>query len=542
MTRKKLLMALFAPVIFSSCAVLVTQKTPVTHNDTLQYMNWHNRDLKMDKIPGTSVELAFKELLKDKTPSKVIVAVIDGGIDINHKGLQGKIWKNADVPNNGIDDDHNGFVDDTCGWNFLGNAKGSLIDFETLEVTRIYKKYCKKYELVTSAQSLSSSEKKEYDLYKKVCLEYNSNYKESKETYDAINELDEKYREKDKIVKIYLGRDTYTIKDLKEIQTYDNRLKNAVHFLIQLKKKGFTESDLNEYKKHFEEKVKYQYNPDYDIRAEVIGDDPEMNLAPGYGNNNVNHCSGHGTFVAGVIVNMHKYSQSIWGVADSVQIMPVVAVPSGDERDKDIANAIRYAVDNGARVINMSFGKAYSPQKQLVDEAVKYAERKNVLLIHAAGNESLNVDTLEHYPSPVMLDGTNVGNFITVGATGNKDNKYLMGDFSNYGKKTVDLFAPGVNIYSFKPGNKYDISSGTSFSSPVVAGVASLVLSYYPELTAVQVREILIKSVVRFEKRKVYKDSTRKEYVYFKDLSSTGGIVNAYKALQLAEEYSKKKN
>jgi cell wall-associated protease len=220
-------------------------------------------------------------------------------------------------------------------------------------------------------------------------------------------------------------------------------------------------------------------------------------------------------------------------VADNVSIMVIRAVPDGDEHDKDVANAIRYAVDNGAWVVNMSFGKSFSPRKAWVDEAVRYAESKDVLLVHAAGNDAKDIDVEDNFPNNRYGDDRSrtARNWITVGASG-PTLKELTASFSNYGKD-VDVFSPGVEIYSTLPGgDQYGNQQGTSMASPVTAGIAALLLSHYPELSAVQVKDVIEKSVTKVT-AKVAKPGTEDE-VSLSDISKTGGIVNAYEALRLA--------
>jgi subtilisin family serine protease len=268
------------------------------------------------------------------------------------------------------------------------------------------------------------------------------------------------------------------------------------------------------------------------IRQYVVGDDPNNMEEKYYGNNHVKGPDAlHGSHVAGIIAAARNNSLGINGIADNVKIMVVRAVPNGDERDKDVANAIRYAVDNGAKVINMSFGKYYSPEKKMVDEAVKYAMSKDVLLVHAAGNESKNKDVEQSFPSRDLIDGSVAGNWLEVGANGYKKGKNLLGNFSNYGKTKVDLFAPGVDIYSTVQDNKYLNESGTSMASPAAAGVAAMIRSYYPELKANEVREVLMKSVVVY-KKKVKVPGKKKEKAKISELCISGGLINANNAVK----------
>ncbi|MEQ8424159.1 MAG: S8 family serine peptidase, partial [Cyclobacteriaceae bacterium] len=294
-------------------------------------------------------------------------------------------------------------------------------------------------------------------------------------------------------------------------------------------------SQLKEAAHHFEQVIKYGYNEDFDPRS-IIGDNYDDPYEKGYGNNDVKGPdSRHGTHVAGIIAANRKNDIGIKGIADNVKIMSVRAVPNGDERDKDVANAILYAVDNGAQIINMSFGKSTSPRKEVVDKAVKYAEQKGVLLIHAAGNDSDDIDVEKNYPTRYYADGAEAKNWIEVGASSWGANKDFVGSFSNYGKKSVDVFAPGVEIYSTTPENTYENLDGTSMASPVTAGVAALIMSYYPEFSALEVKDILKQSTRKFDNLTITKPGGSDE-IKFSDMSSTGGLINLYQALKLAEE------
>lgn len=248
----------------------------------------------------------------------------------------------------------------------------------------------------------------------------------------------------------------------------------------------------------------------------------------------------HGTHVAGIIAARRVDTNRMKGIANNVLIMPLVATTAtGDERDKDIANAIRYAVDNGAQIINMSFSKWYSPDKQLVDDAIRYAETKNVLIVHAAGNDGVDIDSAQnyHYPIAIYADGGRAQNFISVGWSRALFDNRLAHPYSNYGKANVDLFAPGSDIYSTVPNDGYDFKSGSSMAAPVVSGVAALLLSYFPQLTAKQVRMILIESA--YKPQQTVNRPQTKIPVPFSSLSASGGIVNAYNAVKMAIELTR---
>jgi subtilisin family serine protease len=516
-----------------------------------KYNDWQNKDPKQDKIYGVSTDKAYKSLLKGKKSKSVLVAIIDSGIDIDHEDIKDKIWVNEDeIPGNGIDDDKNGYIDDIHGWNFLGNSKGENLEHETFELTRLYKKYNDQFKNRVESD-IKEEEKTDYKAYLKIKTEYEEKLAKAEEEDMMIKNFEKNFNMVDVIISKHLGKENYTLDDLKKLETTDKDLLQVKEYIISLYEKGFNKDEIKKYKEHYEDQLNYHLNVDYNPRT-IIGDDPQ-NLADSlYGNADVEGASPeHGTHVAGIIGADRSNGIGVKGVAENVKLMALRAVPDGDERDKDIANAIRYAVNNGAQIINMSFGKSFSPQKQAVDEAIKYAEQRGVLLIHAAGNDAANIDTTANFPTKVFSENQKeASNWITVGASAIKADESLPGYFSNYGKKSVDIFAPGVEIYSLKPNNKYTLNSGTSMACPVVSGVAALVLSYYPTVTAQQLKEILLRSSVKYDNLEVKvptegeseeEGSHSKKKVKFNELSQTGGVVNAYEALKLAEKFSKGK-
>ena len=503
--------------------------------------NWQNLDLATDGIFGISTEKAYNELLKGKKSVPVTVAVIDGGIDEKHEDLKHVMWVNSkEIPGNGIDDDKNGYVDDDYGWNFIGSSKGN-VHYDNLELTRLVKKYQSKYASVLNSTPLEEKEKKEFEQYKVLITEYMDKYQKAQMgqlNYVALK----KYT--DSVVK-KIGKPNPTLADFDKYSTKDAMEGKAVKIIkSQLKEnpdfKKFYE-ELTEGIKYYNNQINYHLNLQFDSR-DTVADNYSNPSERYYGNNDVTGPDAeHGTHVAGIIGAGRNNNLGIKGVADNVKIMAVRAVPDGDERDKDVANSIRYAVDNGARIINMSFGKAYSPEKAVVDSAIRYAMSKGVLLVHAAGNEGKNIDKAKNYPSKYYSDSTglNVGAaaaWIEVGASGWKNDEELVASFSNYGKKTVDVFAPGVKINSAMPDSKYKENDGTSMASPVVAGLAALIWSYYPSLSAVQVKDIILRSVAKVNHKVRVKDETGKRRVDFSEVCVSGGIVNAYNAIKLAEQ------
>lgn len=503
-------------------------------------LNWYNMDVELNDVPGTSVNRTYQEIIQNKKPiKKVVVAVIDGGVDVKHEDLDGKIWVNHDeTPANGVDDDGNGYVDDIHGWNFLGNAQGENINFENLEYVRILRKLQPKFEDLPNPEQLTENEKANYELYLECKKTYENElekYQEEKESIQRFESRIEKFKE---ILREHTGSDELTYDEIENIESDDDKVLAAQQYMILLHSNGFTDQSLNELKDHIDKYLDKHLNLSFAPRT-LINDNLNNLEAGAYGNNDVKGpSSSHGSFVAGIIAANRSNRLGIDGIAENVEIMAIRAVPQGDEYDKDVALAIRYAVDNGANIINMSFGKQFSPQKQLVDEALKYAEQKNVLVINSAGNSAYDIDKVMLYPNDQLIDGSTLNNFLTVGAISRENDMHFVGDFSNYGRKNVDLFAPGVDIISLFPNDTYESASGTSFSSPVVSGIAAMVWSYYPELTASELKELLMKSTKKFRKLKVYvpgMNGERKK-TKFKKLSKSGGVVNAYQAMMLAEK------
>lgn len=501
--------------------------------------NWFNLDLEKDSVFGVSTERAYEEVLKGRESKTVVVAVIDDGIDYKHEDLKDIIWVNkGEIPGNGIDDDKNGYIDDVHGWNFIGGKDGRNVGDDTYEVTRLFAKYSAKYENANK-DTFNKEQKKEYELYtKEVKPAFLEKFYEAANTYlriteivDAVDAIEEK-----------LGGEV-TAEKIEDYEPVGHAEELAVTNIKIFLGYGMGMEDIKAQLAgaigHYKEQVEVSFNTSFNNR-DIVGDNYADPTERYYGNNDYRGPNGdHGSHVAGIIGAVRTNSLGMKGVADNVKIMVIRVVPNGDERDKDVANGIRYAVDNGASVINMSFGKTFSPYKEVVDEAVKYAAEHDVLLVHAAGNEAKDIDVEIHYPTDNYLKKGRAKNWLEVGATSWKLGKTLTASFSNYGKKNVDVWAPGVDINSTIPDNKYAAFSGTSMASPVTAGVAALIRSYYPDLTAEQVKDILMKSVTEVEIE--VRVPGKKETTKLKKISITGGVVNAYKAAQLAAKTKGKK-
>lgn len=489
--------------------------TPLKEEDLKR---WSHLDLVKDTVPGMSVDRTYAEILKGKKGKQIIVGVVDSGLDIDHEDLKGKIWTNKkEIAGNNKDDDGNGYVDDVHGWNFLGEATD-----ENLELTRIVKK------------GDDGSE-----TYKRAKAELDTKLAEimqQKPQVDMISKAD-------KDVKAYLKKEKYTMADLKAIVTTDASLSKSKMIMTSIATQageGF-QDEIKSYIDYVYGQVNYNLNVNFSGRK--TGDNPDDMTNKFYGNGNVKgpnvEDAEHGTHVAGIIAQIRGNDKGGDGVvAKNIMILPVRAVPNGDEYDKDIALAIRYAVDNGAKVINGSFGKDYSPHTDWVWDAIKYAASKDVLIVHAAGNDSKNIDVEPNFPTDEK-DGVEIAdNLITIGALNFEYGSKLVADFSNFGSKNVDVFAPGVKIYATVPNSKYKYENGTSMAAPNAAGVAALIRSYYPKLSASQVKKILMDSGTPISTQVALGEN--KEATSFTNASKSGKIINAYNALIMAAEMSKK--
>ena len=527
-------------ILFAACfsyAGLVHAVLPQTvYSDSTDKApeNWFNLDAQTSQIQGVSTEKTY-EILKDKPAKKVIVAVIDSGVDPEHEDLADKLWTNEDEKaGNGIDDDKNGYIDDVHGWNFIGGADGTNVSNDTYELTREYVRLQKKY----GGQATEELPKEEKAYYEKIKRSYEAKVAEMQQERAAFQYFADSYRRSNQLITAYLGVDEVTADSLASLNSPDEVVMMAKGFMEYALEKGFNEEGLKELEEYFSSALDYGYNTDFNSRT-IVGDHYNDLSERYYGNSDVKGPDArHGTHVAGIIAANRTNNLGIKGIADQVEIMIIRAVPDGDERDKDVANAIYYAVDNGAKIVNMSFGKSYSPQKEAVDAAVKYAQEKGVLIIHAAGNSGEDIDKNDNFPNRSFANSKKTAdNWIEVGASSWKGEGDFVASFSNYGKRSVDVFAPGVDLYSTTPNQSYESLSGTSMAAPVVSGVAALLMSYYPDLSVEEIKEILLKSAVKLNKLKVNSPGDAAKQVKFSSLSRTGGVVNALEAVKLAETY-----
>lgn len=490
-------------------------------------LNWYNKSPKGDKTYGTGAEKAYK-LLEGKVPQEVIVAVIDSGVEVDHEDLKNVMWVNkGEIPGNGIDDDGNGYIDDVHGWSFLGGATED-INHEAMEIARMYRNE-KKYFEGKDVKQLSAADTERYKKFEQLKEDFNEEQDALMQQYQGINMLSE-----------YIGRvkaasngvfSKKTNKAFKPTDPMDIRIQKRMKMILVVVGAEELDSQITQGADQIGGLIKYNLMDADSLRRAVVGDDPYDLTNKFYGCNRYEGPDAmHGTHVSGIIAAERGNGIGIDGVASNAKIMVLRAVPNGDERDKDVANAIIYAADNGAKVINMSFGKYYTPNKEAVDAAILYAKSKDVLLVHAAGNDAKNKDKEDSYPTRLLSDGTTATNWIEVGASSSsRKGKKILADFSNYGATTVDLFAPGVDIYSTVPDQKYEDASGTSMACPATAGVCAMIRGYFPELTAEEVRDVLMKTVVPY-KKKIRIPGTKSKGT-MSNVSISAGFVNAEKAV-----------
>ena len=565
---KSLYLSAFVALFLASCAstqkvlslpnfdapIKITPKQSVLSDEEEKF--WSHADLMKDSVVGMSLAKAY-QFLEGKKSIPVIVAIADSGVDIEHEDLKDVLWTNTkEIKGNNIDDDKNGYVDDIHGWNFLGNASGKIINADQLEITRLVKKGREKFG-DKKAEDISENDKAAFEAYQKLELEYRLTIsqkefeiQEMEQTQNNLERLKAVFED----VRRFAGKDNLRINDLDSLKPSSLLMITQIETIKKVLENGATEEDLIGYLKEVKDykgellKAMKGYDLNLNDRAN-LGDNLYDIYDKFYGNNNVignKDLEKHGTHVAGIVAASRNNNKGAKGVANTVKIMTVRVVPDGDEHDKDVALGIRYAVDNGAKIINTSFGKRFSPNKEWVFDAIAYAAKKDVLIVNAAGNDSKNIDIQATYPNDSKdLKTEFADNVITIGASSLYYNEELVATFSNYGKINVDIFAPGVDIYSTVPKNEYEPLSGTSMASPSTSGVAALIRAYYPNLSAKEVKYILMNSGVKIDFKVIKPGSQTEEnptgeLVPFEDLSASGRLVNAYNALQLADYLSRK--
>ncbi|HLK27794.1 MAG TPA: S8 family peptidase [Puia sp.] len=546
------------------CPVIILSLSLATQNNFAQGTSvktelpkgWHLMDKETDGVQGISLDKAYQFIRAKNLKSKqVIVAVIDSGVDTLHEDLKGVLWTNPkEIPGNGIDDDHNGYVDDIHGWNFIGGKDGTDVKDDSQEEARVYYKFKEKFEAKDfNPATLTGDDLDNYQMWvkaKKTVI--GDEAPESAADLLILKRFLATAIRSDSILQKAMNKIEYTGNDLDAFDVTTADVKKAKAILLYMFKadkimdmtnKEYL-SDFSEIVDRDEKKAEVKEKAPKEYRHDIVKDNEDDINDKYYGNNDVMAADPmHGTHVCGIIGAERDNGKGMNGVADNVKIMMIRAIPNGDEHDKDIALAIRYAVDNGAKVVNMSFGKHLSPNKKWVDDAVKYAQSKGVLLVEAAGNDNANLDSVANFPNPVFKDTkATATNWITVGASSDPlaeaGFKSYTASFSNYGKNEVDVFAPGTKIYSTLPGgDRYGNLAGTSMASPIVTGLAALIMEYYPSLTPQEVKYCIVKSATP-PAGKVKKPGTDDELVDLSDISISGGIINAYEAIKLASTIS----
>lgn len=516
-----------------------TQVLKTTPLNEEQLKDWWHQDLAQDTIPGMSIHKAYQEIIKNQEGKTVIVGVIDSGVDVEHEDLKNVLWVNeGEIPGNGIDDDKNGYIDDIHGWNFLGNT----IE-ENMEYVRIIRDFEKKFEGKTESQ-IAAADKKAFQTYQRALKEFEKEYTETEQNIGFYKSLADKINSSNKLMLEKTGKKELTKENLAAYEPQGAEELEAKSFLLNMINNLGSIEDaserLTEATAYFQSRLDTHFNKNlygrktndniHDINdkyygnGDVDGPDPKKEDAK------------HGTHVAGIIAAQRNNNIGMDGVANNVKIMAVRAVPDGDEYDKDIALAIRYAVDNGAKVLNTSFGKYFSTNPEWVIDAIKYAEKHDVLIVNAAGNDATNLDEKQVYPNdqtpenPVEISN----NVLTVGASNFDYGTDLIATFSNYGKENVDVFAPGTKIYATTPLNTYEFLQGTSMASPAVAGIAAMIRSYFPKLTAKQVKEVIMESGLWLDTQVIVPG--QEDVKAFSELSKSGRLANLYNAFILASK------
>ncbi len=565
---KSIYIFIFLIIFTVSCTTIKKSSTSFTisfdKRDTskLVLQNWYYKDYLLDGIPGISLDKFYNQNKKAKQKS-VIVAVIDTQIDVKHEDLKGHLWTNSkEIANNRIDDDRNGYIDDINGWNFLGTPSGGYVVWANFDYTRLVRDWNPLFNDKTASQ-ISLQELSNYKEYHRALTKLEEDEIYYKNWLKSLHYSVVTYPAAKDSLKHYFPKEDYTYQQLDSMyqkykinnKTFRQRREDGdkdIGAMVGFMKARFdfnekSLEDVKENETQIDSIVHKNLNIHFNERT-ALGDNPKI-LEKGYGNNNISNTKAghrpiqdHATKVSGIIAANRENNIGIKGIAQNVKIMPLNISASGDEHDKDIAMAIRYAVDNGAKVINMSFGKEFSLHTEWVFEAFQYAEQHNVLLVHSAGNNSFNVDVNPYYPTDVAYDGLKevCTNFINVGSISSKLDSTFVSTFSNYGKQNVDLFAPGDEIYSTSAGNTYKTDSGTSLAGPMVSGVAALIWSYYPNLTVTEVKQIILDSGTAYYIEVLVPGGEGKK-VKFSELSKSGKVLNVYDAMELAKKVSKKK-
>ncbi len=530
-------------LLIIGCTINSTKKPFAFSSDNLYH--WHLKDYHRDSIPGISLDKLYDELIKDQKGKQIIVAIIDTEIDINHEDLKDFIWINKDeIPNNGLDDDNNGYVDDVNGWNFIGNNKGENLICSNFSYTRKLKELSPIYKAKTLEDVRNDT--LNFKIYQRALRDHQTMTLQLKEDYQYAEFLNTGFPNSKKLLDSIFSGSTYTINQLDSLYTIfkkQDSIKAAdVYFMID-----FINYDMHGYADNLAYETnlieKYSNNVNYDDRK-IIGDNVNDIEDRDYGSpftTNSLKVFTHGTIVSGVLAAHRTNNKGIRGITNTIKLIPLcIQAKFGAETDKDLALSIYYAVNNGAQVINISANRTFEIHNQWVQQALLYAEKNNVLVVKGAGNSETDIDKVSTYPNKITSDHE-LNNFVVVGATGKHLDENFKPVWANYGSKTVDFYAPGVDIPTTIPFDSYKIDSGSSLSTAITSGVAALLLSYFPDLKVSDIRHILMESATRYE-LDIELDYDSNKVVPFSKLSNSGGVLNAFNAFLLAEKINNKNN
>ena len=480
---------------------------------------------------GADINVPEAWKLTGGSPS-IIVAIVDEGVKYTHPDLAANMWVNPNPsPEFGNQDIH--------GWNFLGNAVGESLRRAGTEPFREYKRLRPRFKDADTSR-LTLSAKAEYAYYKQM------ERAARLDTYIKFTEYQrirsDAFRICDSLMRLKYGDRETTVADFQRLELADTT-GLALPLSIAASTPVMFTPDMPWHEAVEKIDSEYRLSAVRVASLDSLNDDPHIKLGNRpddfrnfrYGNNLIGDDPYHGTMVAGVIA---ACAATAGELPRPVKILSVRAIPEGDEYDRDVAAAIRYAVDNGAEVVNMSFGKYLSPHRDEVLAAMKYARSKDVLLVMASGNDGVNVDVRPIFPTCRDTKGRRLENQIVVGAS-TPDGR--VASFSNYGAENVDLLAPGENVRSTAPEGGYDTAQGTSIAAPIVSGVAAVLRSFYPDLSAREIREILIRTVTHFpaDEMPVPGKSETSRMIQGRQVCLGGGILNAQAAMKEASKISK---
>ncbi|MBG7630454.1 MAG: S8 family serine peptidase [Bacteroidetes bacterium] len=530
-------------ILIISCTKNKTERPEFSQ--TKKFDHWHLKDYESDGVPGISLDKLYDELIKNQKGKQIIVAIIDTEIDINHEDLKDFIWINNDEqPNNGVDDDNNGYVDDVNGWNFIGNKNGGNLICSNFSYTRKLKELIPIFKGKTKEEV--GNDTLNFKIYQRALMDHQNMKRQLKEDYEYVEFLNTGFPRSKKLLDSIFRGSTYTINQLDSLYTIfkkQDSIKAAdIYFMID-----FLNFDMHGYADNlaYESNLieKYSNNISFDDRA-IIGDNVNDIEDRDYGSpfitNSLKEFT-HGSIVSGVLAAHRTNNKGVRGITNTVKLMPLcIQAKFGAETDKDLALSIKYAVENGAQVINISANRTYELHNEWVQQALLYAEEQNVLVVKGAGNSETDIDKIITYPNKNTKDHV-LNNFIVVGATGMELNSNFKPVWANYGRKTVDFYAPGESILTTTPFDSYKVDSGSSLSTAITSGVAALLLSYYPDLKVSEIRQILMESATRYD-LDIELDYDSNTTVPFSKLSNSGGVLNAFNAFVLAEKISHKSN